>query len=86
MNRPTKVESFVGFRLHLVYPGGTESILDLSSEVGHGVFTALADEVFFRTVHLGQFGQVAWSDDIEICPDSAYDDVTRQLAEGTVPA
>lgn len=78
MNRPIIVEALPKFRLHLVYPEGVEGIIDLSDDVGRGVFTPLADEAFFRTVHLGQFGQIAWSEDIEICPDAAYDDITRQ--------
>lgn len=84
MNRPTKAEALSGFRLNSVYPGGKEGVIDLSQDVGRGVFTALADEAFFRTVHVGQFGQIAWSKDIEICLDSAYDDITRQRINETV--
>ena len=80
MHRPTKVETLSGFRLRLVYPDGVEGVLDLSRDVGRGVFTALADAAFFATVHLGQFGQIAWSEDIEICPDSAYGDIVGQRA------
>lgn len=77
MNRPIKVEALSDFRLHLTYPEGLQGIIDLSAEVGRGVFTPLADEAFFRTVHIGQFGQIAWSEDLEICPDAAYDEITR---------
>ena len=80
MNRPTKVEALSDFRIRVAYPDGTEGVIDLSGDVGHGVFTPLADEAFFRTVHVGQFGQIAWSEDIEICPDAAYYDITRNPA------
>ena len=86
MNRPIKVEALPGFRLHLVYPDGRQGTIDFSNDVGRGVFTALADEIFFRTVHIGGFGQISWSEDIEICPDSAYDDLIRQPADETVHA
>lgn len=86
VNKPTKVEALPGFRLHLVYPGGAEGVIDLSKDIGRGVFTALADEAFFRTVHIGQFGQIAWSEDIEICPYSAYDDMIREPAVKTAHA
>jgi hypothetical protein len=56
----------------LSYPDGVEGVIDLSSSAGRGIFTPLKDEAFFRTVHIGRYGQIAWSDDIEICPDSAY--------------
>ena len=86
MNPPIKVEALPNFRLHLVYPEGTQGIIDLSAEVGRGVFTPLADEAFFRTFHIGQFGQIAWSEDIEICPDAAYYDITRQPVPEAVHA
>ena len=69
-----------GFRIRVAYPDGTEGVIDLSGDVGRGVFMPLADEALFRTVHLGQFGQIAWSEDIEICPDAAYYDITRNPA------
>ncbi len=59
MNRPIHVEALPEYRLRLTYPDGVQGVSDLSGDVGHGVFTPLADEAFFRTVHLGQFGQFA---------------------------
>jgi len=83
MNRPIRVEPHSGFRLHLVYPDGIEGMIDLSAEVGRGVFTPLADEKFFRTVHIGEYGQISWSEEIEICSDAAYAElisITSSLA------
>ena len=86
MNRPTKVEALSDFRIRVAYPDGTEGVIDLSGDVGHGVFTPLADEAFFRTVHVGQFGQIAWSEDIEICPDAAYQEIASHLATAAAHA
>jgi Protein of unknown function (DUF2442) len=86
MRRPTKVEAISGFRLRIAYPDGVEGVIDLSREVGHGVFAPLADEAFFRTVHIGEFGQIAWSEEIEICPDAAYYEITSKSAPQTVHA
>jgi uncharacterized protein DUF2442 len=80
MNRPNKVEALSGFRIRLVYPDGTEGVIDLSADVGRGVFAPLADEAFFQTVHIGRFGQIAWSEDIEICPDAAYLEIAGRTA------
>jgi hypothetical protein len=52
-----------------------EGIIDLSADVGKGVFVPLADENYFRTVHIGEYGQIARSDEIEICPDAAYEEI-----------
>ena len=83
MLRPVKIEALSDYRIHLTYPDGTEGVIDLSADVGRGVFAPLADEAFFRTVHVGKYGQIAWSEDIEICPDSAYEEITGKLAEAS---
>jgi hypothetical protein len=80
MNRPNNVEALPGYRLRLTYPDGVQGVIDLAGDVGSGVFTSLADEAFFRTVHIGEFGQIAWSEDIEICPDAAYQEITHTAA------
>ena len=84
MKRPNKVEALPGFRIHVAYPDGAEGVIDLSADVGRGVFAPLADEAFFETVHIGRFGQIAWSEDIEICPDAAYQGISlrREAAQG----
>ena len=56
-------------------------MIDLSHDIGRGVFAPLADPDFFQTVHIGEFGQIAWSDEIEICPDSAYEEILRQSVD-----
>lgn len=83
MIRPTQVKALPGYRIHLTYADGVEGVIDLSADVGRGVFAALSDETFFRTVHLGAYGQIAWSEDIEICPDAAYEEITGKPAEAS---
>ena len=76
MIRPTKVEPLSGGRIRVTYADGVRGEINLSAQVGRGVFAPLADEVFFQTVHIGRYGQIAWSEDIEICPDAAYLEIT----------
>jgi hypothetical protein len=83
MIRPTHVEALPGYRIHLTYADGAEGVVDLSTNVGRGGFAALSDEAFFRSVHLGQYGQIAWSEEIEICPDAAYEETTGQPAKAS---
>ena len=80
MNRPNKIEALSGYRLRVAYPDGTVGVIDLSADVGRGVFAPLEDEEFFQTVHIGRYGQIAWSEDIEICPDAAYQEITNRTA------
>lgn len=82
MKRPIRVEALSGFRLRVGYPDGVEGVIDLAADAGRGVLAPLAVEAFFSTVHIGQFGQIAWSEDIEICPDAAY----REIAHSAAPA
>jgi Protein of unknown function (DUF2442) len=70
--RPIKVEPLPNHQLRVFYRDGAQGVIDLSSHVGHGVFAPLADEAFFKTGHIGKYGQIAWTDDLEICPDTAY--------------
>ena len=67
------------YRLRLTYSDGVVGVIDLAADVGRGVFAPLADEAFFRTVHIGQFRQIAWSEKIEICPDAAYREITHAI-------
>lgn len=80
MIRPSRIEALSGFRLRVTYPDGTDGVIDLSGDVGRGVFAPLADEAFFRTVHLGRYGQIAWSEELEICPDAAYQEIKDSTA------
>ena len=86
MNRPNRVHALSGFRIRVAYPDGVEGVIDLSADVGRGVFAPLSDEAFFQTVHIGRFGQIAWSEDIEICPDAAYQEITGRTATEAIHA
>ena len=48
----------------------------MSDLVGHGVFAEWRDPERFRNVHLGPTGAVAWSEEIELCPDALYMELT----------
>jgi hypothetical protein len=72
MIRPVKITALPGYKIRVDYADGVTGVVDLSDSVGRGVFAPLQDETFFKTVHIGEFGQIAWSEEIEICPDSAY--------------
>jgi hypothetical protein len=75
MIRPTGVGALEGYRIHVTFADGVEGVIDLSADVGRGVFAPLLDQAFFRTVHIGRYGQIAWSEDLEICSDAAYQEI-----------
>ena len=68
----------------MVFSDGTEGFIDMSASVGRGVFAPLRDPQVFASVRIGDHGQIAWSEEMEICPDAAYLEVTGQAS--CVPA
>ena len=70
----------------MVFSDGLEGIIDMSTTVGRGVFAPLADPQAFAGVYIGDRGQIAWSEAMEICPDAAYLEVAGQIAGEPVHA
>lgn len=74
-----------GYKLHLEYDDGTVGDVDVSELIGKGVFQALGDIAVFETVTVGEHGEVRWTDDLELCPDSLYLQMTGKSAEDLFP-
>ncbi len=85
MIRPTEVQAREGYRIWLRYSDGAMGELDLSRLAGRGVFQAWKDRGFFETVHVSESGSIAWSDDIELCPDALYMRLTGKPIEEVMP-
>ena len=86
MIRPVKVMALPGYKIRVTYADGVTGVMDLSDVAGRGVFTPLKDEAFFKKVYVGDHGQIAWSDEIEICPDAAYLEVAEKNSPKAVHA
>ena len=86
MIRPVNITALPGYKIRVDYADGVGGIVDLSDSVGRGVFAPLRDEAFFKQVHVGDHGQIAWTDEIEICPDAAYLEITGKISRETVQA
>ena len=41
----------------------------------------LSSPAFFETVHVSPHGSIAWDEDIELCPDSIYLELTGKKPE-----
>jgi hypothetical protein len=86
MVRPSSVRAVSAHQIELCYPDGTQGVIDLSDDIGKGVFAPLAAPSFFATVHLGLHGQIRWNDEIELCPDAAYQEITGHLPAEAIRA
>ena len=85
MIRPTDVEARAGYQIWLRYSDGVTGEVDLAHLAGRGVFAAWRDRAFFESVRLTEAGAIAWCDDIELCPDALYIDLTGKSVEEVMP-
>lgn len=85
MIRPTEVEPRDGFRIWLRYADGVSGEIDLSHLSGRGVFKAWEDRAFFETVHLSEAGAIAWGEEIDLCPDALYMQLTGKSVDELMP-
>ena len=85
MIRPIEVKAREGYRIWVRYSDGAEGEIDLSNLVGKGVFAAWNKPGYFERVHIADYGAVAWSDEIDLCPQSLYMDLTGKSVEEVMP-
>ena len=82
---PIAVESRPGYRIWLSYADGARGEVDLSDLAGRGVFRAWSDRAFFEAVRIEADGSIAWGEDIELCPDALYLQLTGKTVEQIMP-
>ena len=85
MIAPVAVEPRDGWRIWLRFEDGAEGEIDLSNVALQGIFAPWADRAVFESVHLTPHGSVAWSDEIELCADALYLELTGEPAEAVMP-
>lgn len=83
--RLIEVKPLENYRIWVKYSDGIEGVVDLSELVGKGVFAVWQDYREFQKVHIGPGGEIAWSEEIELCPDAIYLKVTGKKPEDLFP-
>ena len=73
---PVEVKALPGYRIWIAYEDGECGELDLSHLVGKGMFKAWDTPGIFEKVHVSTHRSIAWNDELEICPDALYMDLT----------
>lgn len=79
--RPVRVRARDGYRIWIRYSDGVEGEVDLSALAGKGVFRVWEDPGVFAGVHVSPHGSIAWSDELEICPDALHMELSGKSAE-----
>ena len=73
------------YRIWLRYDDGVEGEVDLSDMAGARVFVAWEDHEFFSGVRLGPCRSIVWSDDVDLCGDALYLEITGMTPEELFP-
>lgn len=85
MFRPVEVRSLGKYRIWLRYADGAQGEVDLAHLAGKGVFHVWEQPGTFDRVYITPFGAIAWSDDLDLCPDSLYLELTGKRPEDAFP-
>lgn len=86
MPKLVSVEALPQYRLRLAYSDGVKGEVDLSDLVGQGVFSVWTDPEFFGRVSVGSGGEISWDDNVDICPDAIYLEITAKTPEELFPS
>jgi len=85
MPAPIEVKALDNYELWVKYSDGVEGVVDLSDFAGDGVFALWDDYPKFQKVHIGPSGEIAWSDQIDMCPDAIYLRIAGKKPEDIFP-
>ncbi len=85
MIQPTEVHPRAGYRIWLRYADGVAGEIDLSHLAGKGVFKIWDEPRYFAKVHITPHRAIAWDDDIELCADALYMELTGKSIEEVMP-
>ena len=85
MINPITVEARDGYRIWLQYSDGTSGEIDLSDLAGRGVFRAWNAPGCFESVRIAPHRAITWNDEIELCPDALYLELTGNSAFDEIP-
>ena len=85
MRKIVSAETLPGYQLRLRYDDGVEGVVDLSAEVGRGVFAIWTSLEAFARFRIERGRRIVWSDDVDLCADALYLEVTGQRPEDLFP-
>src|SRR6266404_5514976 len=85
MPKPIALKPLADHRLWVRFDDGVEGFADLSEFAGRGVFEIWNDYRHFENVHIEPDGAIAWSNEVEMCPDAIYLKITGKSPEELFP-
>ncbi len=82
---PLQVEARGGFKLWVRFGDGVEGEVDLSQHAGRGVFKVWDTPGVFEAVSVSPHRSIRWTEDIELCADAIYLEITGLDVEEIMP-
>jgi hypothetical protein len=70
--KPIKVKALEKYSIFVEFSDGVGGVVDLSHLARKGVFREWDEGRLFDQVHLGTCGEIAWNENIDICPNRVY--------------
>ena len=65
------------YKLFLRFENGLSGEVDLSKLAGRGVFSQWREPGMFEQVKVTEAGAVEWPNELDLCPDALYMQVSR---------
>jgi hypothetical protein len=85
MPKLVRVEAIPDYKLRLQYADEVAGDVDLSHLVGQGVFALWSDPAAFARLSIGSAGEVRWNDEVDLCADALYLELTGLRPEDLFP-
>ena len=85
MIQPVYVEPRPGYRIWIRYSDGLSGEVDLSGFAGRGAFETWNEPGNFEKVRIAPHRAIAWEEDIELCPDALYLELTGKSLGEVMP-
>ena len=72
MKRAVNVKPLSNYLLLIRFDNGEERVFNCFPLLENGLYKKIADQQFFRTVHIDNMGLVCWDDSTDINPYELY--------------
>ena len=87
MEKILQVKALEKYKIWLQYEDGAEGTVDLAKLAGKGVFQKWEEEGIFDQVRIDpESGSVTWNEELQLCPDNLYLQLTKKKPEDLFPS
>jgi hypothetical protein len=67
-----QVKALDNYTIFVTFADGVQGVVDLKHLAHKGVFNEWDKNNLFSKVYIDDYGAIAWSDMIDLCPDNIY--------------